>query len=164
MNVLHCTVTLYLFAYTADINVSFLNESASNKFSILVHTCFVLFFFFKLMHLVHQLNLNSSFSVTEKKKMPSWTMCLCKHVLLFLRLSENNPKNFFFLFKEKHSYQNLIYYTLEKKIWLIIWLKEEMNKIDEHTDQYIYWWNIWTKVRYFVFIFFLLDLARHLLF
>lgn len=42
-------------------------------------------------------------------------MCLCKHVLLFLGLSENNPKNFFFLFKEKHSYQNLIYYTLEKK-------------------------------------------------
>lgn len=139
MNVLHCTVTLYLFAYTADINVSFLNESASNKFSILVHTCFVLFFFFKLMRLVHQLNLNSSFSVTERKKMPSWTMCLCKHVLLFLRLSENNPKNFFFLFKEKHSYQNLIYYTLGKKNMIdnLTILKEEMNKIDEHTDQYI---------------------------
>lgn len=139
MNVLHCSVTLYHFTYTADINNDvILNESASNKFSILVHTLFCFGFF--------SLQIDAFSSSTQFKqfifcdweeKILSWTMCLCKHVLLFLRLSENNPKNFFFLFKEKHSYQNLIYYTLEKKIWLIIWLKEEMNKIDEHTDQYI---------------------------
>lgn len=116
MNVLHCSVTLYPFTYTADIkNDVILNESASNKFSILVHTCFVLFFFFKLMHLVHQLNLNSSFSVTERKKMLSWTMCLCKHVLLFLRLSENNPKNFFFFLKK----------SIVTRTWFIIHLKKK---------------------------------------